>query len=179
MIMYDSDEAAQIRTVRGWVSSDGKFWGDNEHLARFSGSTHEKCETEGCENLVEKRLFYTVCDECRDAAKVKKFDSYPTVPWDGETPLMLYDSDIFFFDSDSILYFCEENEMDPVELKVLLCNPVPYPRFDIDNFLAGVMSEDGDIPEEVIDAADKLNSALSKMEPQLWESTDVAVILSL
>ena len=44
VIMYDSPEAASIKTITGWVSSAGRFWGDNEHMARYDGSTHMKCK---------------------------------------------------------------------------------------------------------------------------------------
>ena len=30
IIMRESDEAASIKTVTGWVSSDGRWWGDHE-----------------------------------------------------------------------------------------------------------------------------------------------------
>lgn len=48
IIMYDTPAAAMYRTgIEGWVSSDGHFFGKGEraeHLARYSGSTHHKCE---------------------------------------------------------------------------------------------------------------------------------------
>lgn len=43
IIPYDSPEAASFKTVTGWVSSDGIFCGNDEHVARYRGCTHIKC----------------------------------------------------------------------------------------------------------------------------------------
>jgi hypothetical protein len=32
IVMMDSDEAASIKTVTGWVARDGLFWGNDEHI---------------------------------------------------------------------------------------------------------------------------------------------------
>ena len=177
MIMYDSDDAAHIQTVSGWVSSTGKFYGNDEHFARIAGCTHRRCENEGCTNIVEKR--YTACDKCREDKKDKEFDELPKVHWDGETPLMMYDSDVLFFDRTELYDFCYDHDIQASDLKVLLCKPVPYPRFDIYDFLYVTTHEDREIPDEVIAAAENLNAALNKMKPQLWQSTNVAAILPL
>ena len=42
IIMEDSPEAASIQTVTGWVSRTGRFWGNDERMARFDGSTHNR-----------------------------------------------------------------------------------------------------------------------------------------
>ena len=42
IIMEDSPEAASIKTVTGWVSRTGRFCGDDERMARFDGSTHNR-----------------------------------------------------------------------------------------------------------------------------------------
>lgn len=44
IVMMDSDEAASIQTVTGWVDRQGRFWGGDEHQARWCGATHRKCK---------------------------------------------------------------------------------------------------------------------------------------
>jgi hypothetical protein len=44
IVMMDSDEAASIQTVTGWVDRHGRFWGKDEHQARWCGATHRKCK---------------------------------------------------------------------------------------------------------------------------------------
>jgi hypothetical protein len=61
VIMYDSQEAATHRTdISGWVSRDGGFYADNEHLARWAGCTHMTCE---CGKPYIKGKVR--CDECQ------------------------------------------------------------------------------------------------------------------
>ena len=63
VIMFDSDEAAQYKTnLSGWVSRDNHFFGEDEHMARYVGCTHRKCED--CGEPTEKG--WLVCDNCRE-----------------------------------------------------------------------------------------------------------------
>jgi len=39
-IMRDSEDAAQLKTVTGWVSSKCRFFGDSEYAARYDGCTN-------------------------------------------------------------------------------------------------------------------------------------------
>lgn len=43
VVMYESTEAASIEAVTGWVDPHGRFWGKDEHMARYCGSTHRHC----------------------------------------------------------------------------------------------------------------------------------------
>ena len=42
VVMIDDPRAATLVTVTGWRSRDGRFYGDNEHSARWAGCTHVK-----------------------------------------------------------------------------------------------------------------------------------------
>ncbi|WP_244858805.1 hypothetical protein [Pseudomonas sp. B2021] len=44
VVMYEPPQAASIQTVTGWVGADGRFWGKDEHMARWCGATHRHCE---------------------------------------------------------------------------------------------------------------------------------------
>lgn len=70
IVPYDSAEAASIQTVTGWVSRSGHFWGNDEHMARYDGCTHRKCDA--CETLIPVRG-YTICDQCREAKEIEKW----------------------------------------------------------------------------------------------------------
>ncbi len=43
IVLNTSDEAASIKTVTGWIDRYGRFWGDYERIARYSGCTHVAC----------------------------------------------------------------------------------------------------------------------------------------
>ena len=40
IILPESPEAASVQTVTGWVSRTGRYWGNDERMARYDGSTH-------------------------------------------------------------------------------------------------------------------------------------------
>ncbi|HAT6800607.1 TPA: hypothetical protein JAN03_00980 [Citrobacter freundii] len=52
IVMMDSDEAASIQTVTGWVDRHGRFWGGDEHQARWCGATHRKCKNKPDEHPI-------------------------------------------------------------------------------------------------------------------------------
>jgi hypothetical protein len=79
VVPFDSPEAAKQVTITGWISSDGRFYGDNEHLARYAGCTHRKCRT--CDNIVEKCYIY--CDSCTHKQALERYNALPTKEWDG------------------------------------------------------------------------------------------------
>jgi hypothetical protein len=45
MVLRDSSEAAQYRTgLSGWVSRNGRYFGESEDMARYDGCTHVACQ---------------------------------------------------------------------------------------------------------------------------------------
>ncbi|WP_407226469.1 hypothetical protein [Enterobacter roggenkampii] len=62
IVMMDSDEAASIQTVTGWVDRQGRFWGSDEHQARWCGATHRKCKNKPDEHPIHSTNGY--CEEC-------------------------------------------------------------------------------------------------------------------
>src|ERR1700733_3026068 len=89
-IMYDSQEAATYRTdIKGWVSKDGLFYGDNpssEHGARWSGCTHMVCE---CGNVYGKGRVR--CDSCQAKITSEKYYALPMIEWDRTTPVWVWE----------------------------------------------------------------------------------------
>ena len=90
-ILYASEEAAKQTTVTGWVSRHGKFYGENEHLARWDGCTHRIC---GCGNEMERA--YTACQQCRSKKHREQYEAMPFKEWDGVAMLVLYGDDTYF-----------------------------------------------------------------------------------
>lgn len=121
-IMYDSDEAATFKTdISGWVSSEGRFFGNNEHLARWSGSTHKKCN---CGNVTEKH--WTVCTHCRTARSDERYNALEFREWSGE-PLSIFGCDTYFF-RDEIYDYLNDLEKGAATPQLVICEPVfaPY-----------------------------------------------------
>lgn len=71
IVMMDSDEAASIRTLTGWVDRQGRFWGNDEYQARWCGATHRKCKNKPEEHPIHSTHGY--CEECHRESRQAKF----------------------------------------------------------------------------------------------------------
>lgn len=172
IIMYESEEAAKQMTVTGWVSSTGRFWGKDEHMARYEGSTHKLCE---CGNLTSKH--WTRCETCISKAEIERYNNLPYKDWDGETMLAIYGDNQYFSDEDDILYYMEDNEIESSkDLMLVICEP---------NYPGSISSSiwDDIIPEEGCDELDKLvnefNEKLKQLPPTSWRPGKFRTSVSL
>ncbi|EKB5404420.1 hypothetical protein OOP60_004875 [Salmonella enterica] len=62
IVMMDSDEAASIRTLTGWVDRQGRFWGNDEYQARWCGATHRKCKNKPEEHPILSTVSWSGSD---------------------------------------------------------------------------------------------------------------------
>jgi hypothetical protein len=162
IIKYDSDEAAQFVTgISGWVNRHGQFYGDNEHLARWSGATHKECEEEDCSTLIEVRG-YVVCDSCRSKREEKRYLSLKERKWDECTPVYCQKHDEYFFDDLMVRDFLYENDLKPEDLRLILCQEIPWRHLD-EEYFTDDMYEDCEAPTELINAIKNLNSVVAEL----------------
>lgn len=161
-VMYDSPEAAYRKTVTGWVSRHGQFWGDNEHMARYNGCTHTKCN---CGNKTKRGR--SKCPVCEVFAKNKRYHNLPFKEWDHKTPLALYNDDVFFFDEDAIIDYLDEYELNPEDLQLVYCRPEYLSEIDGD-YWTDSLPEDGDFTKEFKDKLNEFNRFINKQGPVSW-----------
>lgn len=165
IIKYDSDEAATFKThISGWVNRHGQFYGENEHLARWSGCTHLECSTEGCTTLVEVRG-YTTCDKCREKNAEDKYFSLDVVEWNGSFPVYSHTFDEYFFDGDQLDDYLQDvySEQGTVDNpRMVLCRPVLWRSLDTEYFTDD-MYEDCEAPDELAKAVDELNKVIENL----------------
>lgn len=175
-IMYDSPESARRVTVTGWRSRHGLFFGDGdqaERTARWSGCTHTRCEDCGTPTPKE----YTVCSGCHEKRAIARYNALPKQPWDGTTPLCMFDGDAYFFDRDELLDYCDDNDCTPDDLRLVLCQPIHLRAVDED-YWSDDLHEDGELPPEIRRAVDALNAAIrAHARPVAWEPGKVAAIV--
>lgn len=119
VVMYESPEAASIQTVTGWVDRSGRFWGQDEHMARYCGSTHRQCANNPAHPIHATNGW---CKECWAESRAAKFKAMPKREWDGE-PITDYDGDRYFFDEDDLRDYLVEHEIDLADLKLVFCSP--------------------------------------------------------
>jgi hypothetical protein len=173
IVPFDSDEAAQRKSVEGWVSRDGYYYAEDERTARYAGCTHVKCAD--CSALIPKTN--AVCDPCATIRLSVEFATLPKELWDTQTPLVLFETDTYFFDVHSVTHYCRQHSTSPEQLQLVICEPVYGSELDAADFLSGELPEDGEIPEGILEAAIKFNEAIKAAGPLCWvQGTSAATI---
>ncbi len=174
VVMYESAEAASIQTVTGWVDANGRFWGKDEHTARYCGSTHRKCDKDHAHPIYEIRSY---CRACYQAGREAKFAAMPKKEWAGE-PLVVFDGDRYFFDEDSLRDYLVEEEVDLESVQLCICEP-NYPReIDPNDHFCDDLPDDGEINDDQILAAfELLNEMIRASGPLSWSEGKYAASL--
>ena len=169
-VLFTDDEAAHLVTVTGWVSRDGRFFGKDERTARYAGCTHMVCE---CGEPFVKGFIH--CPACREKREAERFAKLERKPWDGETPMVLFGTDTYFFSWDDVEEYAEDHEVAISSLRLILCEPVGLPQFDTSDLLCDYLGEDQEAPEDVDAAVQALNAVLRARGHFCWTEGKVAV----
>ena len=164
-VLYNSDKAAKFVTgIEGWVDRQGRFWGKDEHMARYSGCTHIDCKD--CGKLIPVRG-YTICDECRNKKDIEKYNTMPRLKWDGMTPLYSDAADEYFFDEDGLRDYMEENGCSIESLRLIICKPNKFREIESDYFCEE-LPEDGELTADLEEALDAFNEVIRSQPPASW-----------
>jgi hypothetical protein len=163
-ILYDSPEAAVFKTgISGWVSSDGRFFGKDEHLARWNGCTHKKCED--CNNYAEKN--WVRCEECRRKRSNERYNALPYKEWDGKTPICTWDGDVYFFSDEDLIEWLYDNECNGSDVQLVCAQGINYRELDYET-ITGDAHEDWEPENELRNAVNKLNEVIRKLPPHSY-----------
>lgn len=171
IIMRESDEAARLVTITGWMSSGGQFFGNNESTARYAGSTHQLCE---CGAVVDKGRIR--CDKCHDKARWEKYKTLESKAWDGEDFLVTWDDDKFFWNDSDLMDYCEEMQMQPQDMQLVFAEPV-YGRYLDTDYFCDELHEDGELPDSILEAMELFNKIVKDAGPLSWTSGKIAAII--
>jgi len=165
VVPYDSPEAASIKTVTGWVDRHGRFWGNDEHMARWSGCTHQKCPK--CGSLKKARGY---CKPCHEAGEIEKWQAMPRMPWDGMAMLYSQAADRYFSDIEAVDDYCNDSKSDVESLRLVICTPNIALPIDPEEHYSDDMPEDGgNLPIALQEAFAALNDAIRACaEPLSW-----------
>lgn len=176
IINYESDEAASIQTVTGWVSANGSFWGKDEHMARYVGSTHRLCEKNPEHGAHETRGW---CKQCREERMQARYDAMPRKEYDG-SPIVVYDGEDYFFDEGALRDWLVDNEIAPEDARLVFCVPNKAAEIDPCDHFTDDLPEDSDesaFSARLMAAFEALNAAIREEPPLSWRGGDVAVVL--
>ena len=173
IILYDSQEAAErVNGISGWIDRHGRFFGENEHAARYSGCTHIKCKE--CAEPTPVRG-YAICDSCRTKKDVERYYAMPRVKWDGETPVYSDACDVYFSDEDELRDYLQEHDCTIDSLRLILCKENKYPEIEDDYFSEVLPDDIDDLPEELQTALDELNKVIRWLPAASWSPGKYAV----
>jgi hypothetical protein len=173
IILMDSDESAQFKTnLSGWVSRNGRYFGDDERTARYDGCTHRKCEK--CGKVIVKD--YIICDDCHQLNLKAKFDSLPKVKWDGKGGLYSESVDKFFWNWGEVDEYSYESQISKKDLRLVICEPVYLHLLDSD-YGCDELPEDGELPDQVIKAIEDFNKVIKDTSPVSWIPSNKAVLI--
>lgn len=159
-IMFASDEAAQLKTITGWVSRDGRYFGNDERLARFAGSTHDVCS---CGGIREKSWLF--CPKCLHKKRREEYLSIPFKDYDG-SPVYSHTHDKYFFDEDDLEMYLEDIEADSIDL--VFCIPVNFCHLSYD-YWENFLSDDQELPNELAKKVEELNAFIDTLPPPCWK----------
>lgn len=170
-ILYDSPEAAKIVTVTGWQAANGRFWGPDEHMARYDGSTHKKCD---CGEIIAKNSY---CSPCHEKRRREEWLKMPIVEWDNVCMLAIHDGDEYFSELDEFLDWCKENDVLPHEVMLVATKPGHLSEVDVDHWQDD-LPEDGELPDEIKEKLDALNKAIEDYKkPVCWHQVSKRIIV--
>lgn len=165
-IMYESPEAATFMTnLSGWVDINGRYWGKDEHMARYSSCTHRLCDCGG-----EMTKSWTKCEACRARSSREAYFKMPQKEWDLVTPLVLYNDDKYFRNEEELKEYCSEEQINGQDLMLCLCDYQPIPQVDYDIWTDIMPEDDGleDVYPELAARVDELNKFIETLKPQTY-----------
>lgn len=138
--------------------------------ARKHMATHKKCET--CEEI------YAVRSYCRTCSAKRREEGYMKLPfksWDYETPLTLYDDDKYFFDQEDLDFYISDNEIDPKDLRLVICKPNLCTTIS-EEYFADEMPENYDSLDQfdkgLVEKLKDVNEYIKTLRPMSWSAGD-------
>lgn len=172
------EDAAELRTVPGWVCRTcHRFYGDDEHLARWCCATDLPCD---CGKRRGKT--WTLCEDCRSERQRERWLALERRKWRGE-PLYSEAADRFFFDEDELAEAIEENGGDTDSLQLVFCYPVYASPID-EEYWIDELPEDSTLESEAPAIADAVNVAnrvirwaRANRDPLSWRPGNVVAVI--
>ena len=173
IVLFSSDEAAQFKTgISGWVSRHGQFYGADERTARYDGCTHVICED--CGKPVERG--YLVCKSCRENRDKLRYEAMPKEVWNEKGGLYSKTHDKYFWSWDEVEDYCNDEEIKEEDLRLVICIPEYLPLLDSSDYGCDELSEDGELPDAVIQAIEDFNKVIKETGAVSWSAGNKAAV---
>jgi hypothetical protein len=173
VVNFDSPEAAKLTTVTGWMSREGRFYGNDERAARWGGCTHTACTN--CGKFTPKHCL--LCDDCKRAKEDAKWAARPRKEWDGKAMIFSETTDEYHNSPEDAEDCLEWNDgMTMEDLRLVICEP-NYAGELTDEIFCDELDEDGNTPPELDAAIEVFNKAIKNIPPLSWSPGEFALQL--
>lgn len=139
----------------------------SEEKVKYWLSTHTECK---CGNI-HRRTSY--CNPCAERRQKDSYLKHQFKEWDGTTCVCIHNSDEYFWDPESIEEYCEENECESEDLRLMICEPNKLHEIGAEHFY-----EQDYWPENLDSLADfdkvlneklkELNAYIQTLKPISW-----------
>lgn len=158
--------------VTVWISRNGKGF-LNEDSARWDGSTHTRCKD--CETGFASKS-WTICEYCRGVKektrleeKLERWSKLPEGEPDDDGMVYCLVNDCFIqADMDHITDFCDENELEFSDLRLVVAAKSNLREIDYDFFCDDV-HEDHEFTKEFETRLKEFNEFLSNYDTRSFE----------
>jgi hypothetical protein len=176
-IRYE-DNAERRAGPEGWCCKTcRRYWGEDEHMARWCCATDLPCDIEGCDGRARKHGF-TTCVTCRRKRVDERWAAAEKVAWDGVTPLCEWDGDRYFFDDGAVTDYVADRLADGVaieDIRLALCERDTPRSFSMADFQEDHLDHEWDHDDD-FDGIDHLvNDWIDKHFPKLWVPSGPAI----
>lgn len=171
------DASNEVGTSHFWIDRKGHVFPD-EQMARWSSATHVHCS--GCGAPTRKP--YTACELCRAESRREKYERLERRPWDGVSPVTMFDGDEWFEDLDQAEEYAADNlglHCAAADLMLVHCKPRSAWELNPADIYEEILPECSDVPTWLQDAFDQLNAIIRAhaADPLCWIGSDIAVEL--
>lgn len=162
IILISDEESAEYKTISGWVSRTGRFFGEHEDEARRHGSTHFKCE---CGKIY---LNTSYCKSCSTKSAYENYSKLEFKEWDLKSFVYSVTLNEYFENELDLIFHLDDENIICEDLKLILCEPIKVPEiyysYFEDALPDGYDLDDVASPEFMI-ALEKLNKLI---ENEKW-----------
>lgn len=139
--------------------------------------THTDCEKCGIE--FEKKYTYDrFCTACSNKIRQDKYLKLELTNWNGEDALNLYNDDQYFLNLEDIIEYCDENEIDPVNLNLVICYQTSFSAIDWETIEQDQTHEDWEPSDEFKSKVDEFNKWLTSQSTNTWMPSNKRINIS-
>lgn len=172
--LKDIIEGKEMREQATFEVGGVRYWADR--ISKNQIATHVDCEDCG----IEFEKDYTIqrfCFVCNSKRNSEKYSQLELVEWDGKSMLCVWDDDTFFSDPDEALEYCEENEINPAELRLVICKETSFGNINIAECLQDDLHEDWEPDAELTRIQKELDTYLKTASTNTWTASNKRISL--